>query len=510
MYSIMTAREAADLIRDGDCVAFNGQVRFALAERFISALAERFEETGHPQGLRYMSTTCFVPMNRLAPLKGLIKEMIAGHWVSFSDFIDDIINNRIEAYNLPQGVVSLNYSAAASRMPGFLTRAGLKTYTDPRFKGGALNEISTKKFAEVTQIDGKEYLFYKTIYPDVCVLRGTTCDPNGNITAEKEMGTVDMLSMAQAAHNNGGKVIVQVERLSTEYANPHNVLIPGCLVDAVYVDPDQVMFDDYQYEPLFSGETRLSDNEIPPYIDKLMARTMQWRKPVDRYIARRAALEVRDGDIINLGTGLPLMLALEAFYMNRLNDSVTFTIESGVLGGIPVGFTFGASVNVGALISQSDQFRFYEGHGLTLTAVGVLEIDKNGNVNVIRKGSKIVGVGGFSHVTSSPKRLLFLTRFMVGSGLENVDGKLVVTDGKAPKFCDEVENINFSADVAREDGQEVLYITERCVFRLAEKGLELIEIAPGLDLEKDVLAHLSFRPKISPNLKEMPMECFEV
>lgn len=510
MFQVMTARQAADLIRDGDCIAFNGQVRFALAEKFISALEERFLETGSPRNLRYLSSTCFVPMNKLAPLKGLIREMIAGHWVSFFDFAPHILNNELEAYNVPQGIISLNYSAAAARIPGFLTRAGLHTYTDPRFGSGALNEISQKKFATPTEIDGKEYLFYHTIYPDVCILRGTTCDPNGNITAEKEMGTVDMLSMAQAAHNNGGKVIVQVERLSETYANPHEVLIPGCLVDAVYTDPDQVMLDDYQYEPLFSGETRLPEEELPAYIDKLMARTMQWRKPVDRFIARRAALEVQDGDIINLGTGLPLMLALEAHYMGKMNPSVTFTIESGVLGGVPVGFTFGASVNVGALIPQSDQFRFYEGHGLSLTAVGVLEIDKHGNVNVIRKGNKIVGVGGFSHVTASPKRLLILTRFMVGSGMENQDGKLVITDGKAPKFCEEIEYVNFSADIAREDGQEVLYITERCVFRLAESGLELIEIAPGLDLERDILAHLSFRPAISPNLKEMPAECFDI
>ncbi len=509
MFEVMSARKAADLIHDGDVVAFNGMVCMGTPLGFFPALEQRFRETGSPRRLRYLASSGFHGANRFAELPGMIEAMYAGHWTAYTGFVDPIMENRIEAYNLPQGIVALNYRAAAAGLPGFLSRAGVGTFIDPRFGNGAFNEVSRRPLSEVQVYGGREYLFYYTIRPDVCVMRGTTADPYGNITFEREGAVVDALAMAQAAHNNGGKVIVQVERLSDRQAKPHDVKVPGALVDAVYVDEHPQMIPGVEFDPLFNGDLRLNREELAAKVRELLAVNLRKRSSGDRVIARRAALEVSPGNIINLGTGLPMLVALEAFTMGRAGDDVTFTIESGVLGGIPVGpFGFGANVNVGALIAQNQQFDFYEGHGLDLTAVGALEIDEKGDVNAIRKGRKIVGAGGFNHVAISPEKLLVCTRIGVRSDLRMENGRVVLTDGIAGKFCKKVECVALASDISRAEGQEVLYITERCVLKLAPVGLELIEIAPGVDLERDVMRCFPFRPAVSPHLTRMPEECF--
>lgn len=507
----MTAEEAALLVKDGDRICFNGQVRVAVAEKFYQALGDRFGATGHPKGLRYLASSSFDAFNKWAPYQhdGLISEIVVAHYAGIKSFHPAILAEEVAAYALPQGVLAQNYTAGSAGHPGFLSKVGLKTIHDPRDKKGCgFNKRSDKTFAEVMTIDGEEYLFWKTILPDVCILRGTTCDPRGNITMEHEAGHMDTLSIAAATKNNGGTVIVQVERFSDKPANPHDVKIPGCLVDAVYEDPDQVMTDEYANEPFLSGERPLSQADFSAKTKELHQRILSTRKPIDQYIARRAAMEMKTGTIVNLGVGIPMLIACEAMAMGYMDETNTITLECGVGGGMPLGYTFAAVVNPDFFIEQADMFRLYEGHGIAATGVGALEIDKKGNINCFRKGNSLVGVGGFNHVTYGPSTVLVCSSFMVGSNLRVENGKLIPEDGKLNKFCDEVEYINLSAERALEDKQNVLYITERCVFRLCEEGLELIEVAPGLDPEKDVLAKLPFRPKVSPNLKEMPVECF--
>lgn len=511
MFKRMTADEAAKLVKDGDWVCFNGQVRIAVPERFYQALADRFAATGSPKGIKYMATSSYDKFNLMAPYQhdGMIDEIIVAHYIAIAPFAPALMNNEISAYALPQGILAQMYDCAAARQPGFYSKIGLGTCVDPRVGSCGMNERSSKTFAEPSVIDGEEYLFYRTIYPDVCVLRGTTCDPNGNITMEKEAGIMDPLAPAIAAHNNGGTVIVQVERFSDEYADPHAVRIPGFLVDVVYDDPNQVMMDRYDYHPVFAGKERIPETDIPALVDTLLEENSRSRKPADLVIAKRAAMEVQpDFRIMNLGVGIPMLLGYEAYKMGNLSKDTAITLECGVGGGMPVGYNFGIVANPDIFMEQSAMFRLYEGGGLDMTAVGALEIDKNGNVNVIKKGNKLIGLGGFNHVTDGAKNVMVCSRFMVGSDIMVENGKLSLKDGRVSKFCERVEFMNLNADLMRSYGKRVLYITERCVFQLAAGGLELIEIAPGLDLENDILVHLPFRPLIASELKTMPMECF--
>ena len=512
MFKRMTAKEAAMLVKDGDCITVTGQVRAAVPELFYHALADRFAETGSPKNLRYLAATTYEAFNAFAPHQhdGFISEVIVSHYMGMRSFTPSIVNNEVAAYVLPQGILSLNYDAAATKQPGFFSKVGLKTFLDPRVGSCGFNEISTKKFCEPCVVDGEEYLFYRTLYSDVCVLRGTTCDPHGNITMEKEAGVFDALSMATATHNNGGIVIAQVERFSDEYANPHDVEVPGFLVDVVYEDPDQMMLDNCVYNPLYSGETRVSDEEFPRFVDALLDDYASKRKHADVVVAKRAALEVTpECRILNLGFGIPMMVGMTAYQSGRLTEDMAITLECGVGGGMPYGQIFALVNNPDIFMPQSSMFRLYDGGAIDLTGVGALEIDKNGDVNCVRKDDNLIGIGGFNHVTSGAKTILVCSRFMVGSDVSEVDGKLVFKDGFANKFCEKVDYINLNAEVMREEGKRVLYVTERAVFQLGESGLELIEIAPDLDLEQDVIAKLPFVPKVSENLKVMPRECFE-
>ena len=511
MFKRMTAKEAAMLVKDGDCLTITGQVHGGVPDLFYQTLADRFAETGSPKNLRYLAATTYAAFNAFSPLQhdGFLSEIIVAHYQGIQSFAPAILSGEIDAYVLPQGILSLNYDAAASRLPGFLTKVGLKTFLDPRVGSCGLSEKSTRTFCEPCVVDGEEYLFYRTMYPDICVVRGTTCDPHGNITMEKETGMFDVLSMATATYNNGGIVIAQVERFSDEYANPHDVRVPGFMIDAVYQDPDQIMIEGCQYNPIFSGETRIPDEEFPQFVDELLAENAARRKPVDLVVAKRAALEVTpECRVLNLGVGIPMMLGMMAYKNGRLKDDMVVTLESGAGGGIPLGYVFSYVNNPDFFIPQSAMFRLYDGGGIDLTGVGALEIDKEGNVNCTRIGDTLIGIGGFNHVTSGAKTILICSRFMVGSDVAENNGTLTFKDGHASKFCEKVEYINLSAEVMRAEGKRVLYITERAVFRLVEEGLELIEVAPSLDVEQDILAKLPFKVKIADDLKVMPMECF--
>lgn len=519
MAKVVSVEEAVSHIREGDILAVNGMMWVGGGRPFYKALEDRFRNTGSPRNLTLFSS-CGIGhtmaagtppelANRLAH-PGMVKKIITSHVQSFVEFLPRIRDNQIEAYIIPQGTIAEMLHSAARRTAGTFTKIGLKTHADPRYQCGALNEASKDKLCELVTFDGEEYLFYRNIYPDVCLIRGTTADANGNLTFEHEAAIYDPLATVQAVKNNGGVVIAQVERLNGGFATPQLVKVPGRLVDYIYVDSEQMQTANVVYNGIYSGEIRAPMHAIDSSITE-DTKSASDRPAAVRVITRRAALEIKKGDIINLGIGIATSIGLDACEMNLIKlDDITFTIELGLFGGIPAGSaSFGATLNPDAIYDQAAQFEFYEGGGLDKTFVGALEVDRHGNVNVIQSGKKAIGVGGFNYVTATPKAVIYCTKFMSQSGYKRTeDGSFVPFDGGFRKIVDEVEYINFNGEVAAKNKQRALYITERCVFELMDGELVLTEISPFVDLEKDVLSLLPFRPKISEQLKKMPEICF--
>ncbi|MFA5949344.1 MAG: malonate decarboxylase subunit alpha [Hyphomicrobium sp.] len=493
---VITAAEAIALISDGDVMCTTGFVQSSIPESLHAALETRFVETGSPKGCTLIMCAGAGDSKGLGTGRlhheGLLTRVIAANFGRMPKVAQAAAENRINGYNLPQGVISQLYRACAAGQPGLFSKVGLHTYVDPRLGGGKVNAVTTEDIVKLVEVEGEEWLFYKATPINVALIRGTSADPSGNISMEKECLTLDVLAQAMAAHNNGGIVIAQVERIVEQGSiKPKDVKVPGILVDCVVVAETPEMHRmnyGVMYDPALSGEIR-----VP--VDAMPKMELDERK----IIARRAAFELPLNGVINLGVGAPDGVAAVA-NEERATPYITMTTEAGAVGGVLAsGSSFGSAANAHSIIDQNQMFDFYHGHGLDLTVLGMAECDEAGNVNTSRFGGRLNGCGGFIDISQNARAVVFTGTFTAG-GLEvAIEGGNVriVKEGRARKFVKNVEQITFSGKYAQMLSQPVLYVTERCVFQLTPEGLELIEVAPGIDVDRDILALMDFKPVIN-------------
>jgi len=492
---IVSALEAVAILRDEDTLCCSGFGSNGVPTELVLALEQRFLTTGSPRNLTLLfgggpGDGASGGANHLGH-EGLLSRVIGGHYGLVPQIGKLALENKVDAWNLPLGVISHLYRDMACGLPGTVSRVGLGTFVDPRLEGGKVNSRTTHDLVKVIELEGEEFLFYKSVPIKVAFIRATTADSEGNLTCERESLTQDTLAIATATKNAGGFVIAQVERVA-EYGslNPRRVKVPGILVDCVVVAKPENHMQTFasSYNPAYSSEVR-----VP--MDALEAMPLDERK----IIARRAAFELMPNAIVNLGIGMPEGVASVAAE-EKILKYMTLTAEPGLIGGVPAsGLNFGSAVNADAVLDMNQQFDLYDGGGLDLACLGLAQCDQQGNINVSKFGPKLAGAGGFINITQNSGIVIFVGTFTAG-GLDVTvqDGRLVIRkEGRSRKFVQRIEQVTFSGAYAAKNGQRVLYVTERCVFKLGAQGLELIEVAPGVDIERDIFAHMDFRPVVN-------------
>ncbi|MGA3128265.1 MAG: CoA-transferase [Candidatus Korobacteraceae bacterium] len=488
MSKVIKVDDVAALIKDGSTVGASALTLAGWPETVAVAIEKRFLATKGTQHFAH---------------HGMVKRWIGGHTGLAPDMAKMVIEGGCEGYCLPQGVICQLWREIAAHRPGVITKIGLNTFVDPRVEGGKMNKATTEEIVKVIQFEGEEWLLYPTLKVDVAMIRGTTADENGNLTASDEGALLECLPLAQAAKNSGGIVIAEVEYVAqTGTLHPKRVRVPGVLVDYIVVASPENHWQSAgtQFNPAFSGDLHVPVNDLPEM--KLDERLI---------IARRAAMELIPGSIVNLGIGMPEGVAAVAA-MEGASDLLTLTTEIGAIGGIPAsGENFGMSYNAQAYVEQQAQFDWYDGGGLDQAFLGAAEVDPHGNVNVSKFKGRCVGCGGFINITQHAKKVVYCGTFTAGGLKIAVEGgKLIIKqEGKGKKYVKDVEQVTFSGAYATATKQPVLFITERAVFELQDGVVTLTEIAPGINLQENILAHMDFVPRISAHLKPMPGGIFQ-
>lgn len=496
--------EAAEIVGDGQTL-FVGGSGGGLQEptALLQALGERFDGTGAPRGLTLWHASGVGDREgsglSLVAREGLLRRVVGGHWGMAPQLAALASEGKIEAYNFPQGAISQLTREIAGGRPGLVTPIGIGTFVDPRLEGGRLNAATTEEIVRVVELGRRECLFYPAFGIDVAFIRATTADEIGNLSFEEEAAFLEALSVAQATHASGGTVVAQVKYIAEAGTlHPHRVRVPGVVVDAIVHEPHQSQTCLRDYDPALSGGLRTPVASLPRM--KFGAR---------KIVARRAAMEISPGSVVNLGVGIPDGVASVAAEREQLGD-LTFAIEQGHVGGIPLpGLEFGAAANPYATVDQPYQFDFFGGGGLDVAFLGMAQVDAVGNVNVSRFGEVLAGCGGFVDISQGTPMVVFCGTFTAGGlEVEASGGELrIAREGRNPKFLEAVEQVTFGGRRAVEQSQEILYVTERAVFRLGEGGVELTEVAPGVDVERDILDQMAFRP-YAKNVREMPATLF--
>jgi propionate CoA-transferase len=506
--------EAAALIPSEATVTVSASSGLGCPDALLRAIGERFTQTGEPRALTVIHPIAAGDMYGIAGIDhlaqpGLLKRVIAGSYPSGPSSFPSpkiwqmIDNNELEAYNFPSGILFHMHREAAAKRPGVLTAVGLDTVVDPRRQGGRMNEITSEDLVEVVEFDGQEWLYFRALPVDVALIRGTTADEMGNITMEHEGAYLGVLDQAMAVRNNGGIVIAQVKRVTAAGTlSPQAVRVPGILVDYVVVEPDQMQTTETVYDPAISGELRRPLSAFSP---------VEWGP--DKVIARRAALELRQGDVVNLGFGISALIP-RLLLEEGLHDAVTWVIEQGAIGGMPLeGFQFGCAVDAQAIIPSPDQFTYFQGAGFDRCFLSFMQVDGEGNVNVSRLAARphvTAGIGGFIDIIASVRHIVFSGYFTAGGlKIALTNGELrIEREGRSQKFVPAVEQVTFSGRRAKLLGQSVTYVTERCVLQLEPEGLTVVEIAPGIHLERDVLNQTEIPLRVSPDLRMMDSRLF--
>lgn len=504
---VLTADEAAKMVPNNINFATCGFIGAGFPEELACSIEKRFLTEGAPNHLTMLFCAAQGDfkekgLNHFGH-EGMISRAIGSHWGLAPKVGNLAIDNLIEAYNIPQGVMNQLFRDSAAKKPGVLTQIGLETYIDPRNGGGKINDLSNENFIKLIEIDKKEYLLYKTLPVDFAIIGGSYADTNGNISLEKCGIKGEALAIAQACKNSGGKVIVQVEAVVKEgMLDPQKVEIPGILVDAVVVasKPEYHMQTfATQYNPGISGEHRVSEDSVQDL--KMNAK---------KIVARRALMELKKGSIINLGIGIPEFIAVVAKEESCGND-FTLTVESGIVGGKPLGgLDFGVSLNPDCIMPQPSMFDFYQGGGLDQAFLGFAQSDYSGNVNVSKFENHFPGCGGFIDISQSSKEIIFCGTFTAGGLMIKTDetGLVILNEGKISKWVDAVEQKTFSGKLALKNNIPIKFITERAVFKLTNEGLLLTEIAPGIDIEHDIFKQMPKKPLVSNDLKLMATRIF--